>query len=262
VQNCDISFAVSNSMIAGIYVHGVVDRPLEHISIADNEISVEAANTAYAAQALLVHLYAPGLSITGNGLKSQNIPGTHNNPAGGLFMQLAPDIPASATPLISGNTINGSPTYDFYINILSSGDRTGVAAMIADKFATPDSAWMSAASADTGGGRSFYKKLIETLLPQTRTGLGYGYLGLYLDGAKFSLTDLVFEVYYRQSNRLYAIDFWGYTIDNGAYNESGASAVNERRARLLLNEAGEVYKKDAPFHWTTTTTDTNIPPAP
>jgi hypothetical protein len=262
VQNCNISLAVSDSMIAGIYVNSYAKgNPLENISIADNEISVEATNNSgSAAQALLINRYAPTLSITGNGLKSKNAPSTHNRPAGGLYMQIDPDLPASITPLIGGNTINGSPTYDFYININSAGNRTGVQAMTANGFATPDSIWMASNSTDTGPAKSFHKKLMETLLPQTRSGLGYGYLAMYFGGipADPKNTDCVFEVYHRESNRLYGIDFWGYTI-----NKTPTMTYNttpEVRARLLLAQDGTVYKNNAKFCWYVgDTSGTNLP---
>jgi hypothetical protein len=264
VQNCNISLAVPDSMIAGIYIRpGTSAGPIENISIADNEISVEATNdSGSAAQALLVQRYVPTLSITGNGLESKNklrTPNTPTWPAGGLYMQIGHDIPANVTPLISGNTINGYPTYDFYINILSKGDRVGVEEMIDNKFATPDSVWMTADSTDTGDNRSFYKKLIETLLPQTRSGSGYGFLAMWFGGTSEAPAnnDSVFEAYHRKNAKLYAIDFWGYTINNGAYDESN-NAANERRARLLLNqETGRVREKTT-FCWTPEAAGTNI----
>jgi hypothetical protein len=251
VRNCDINFTANNSMLAGVYIVGSNTMPIKDISIANNTISVEATNSSgYAVQALLVVRYDPSLSITNNGLKSKNTPSTHNRPAGALFMQLAPDIDPAATPRINGNTVNGSPTYDFYINILSGGaGRITVPAMVANGFATPGSRWMTADSTDTGEAKSFYKKLIETLLPQTRAGIGYGYLALYLDGAKYSLTDCVFEAYYRESDRLYAIDFWGYDIENGAYKTGDNSYTNNVRARLEIGESGTVINNKATFCW-------------
>jgi hypothetical protein len=268
VRDCDISFAVSDSMIAGIYIRpGTKDNPIEYISIADNELRVEATNNSgSAAQALLVQRYAPTLSITGNGLESKNLlrtPDTPTWPAGGLFMQVDPDISADVTPLISGNTINGYPTYDFYINITSRGDRVGVPELLTNGFATPGSTWMTADFTDTGSGKSFHKKLIETLLPQIRPGAGYGFLALWFGGTLGAPanTDNVFEAYHRKNNRLYAIDFWGYTIDdtidNGVYNVSGTGGVNERRARLLLNDTPKVYEKGT-FQWTSEKAGTNI----
>jgi hypothetical protein len=250
VRNCNINFADNGGMIAGIIIRGAAN-PVEHISITDNDVSVTTLGSTSAAQALLVYSYAPTLSITGNGLKSFNKLLTHNNPAAALFMQINPSHAAgfTGTPLISGNTINGSPTYDFYINIYSHGDRVGVPQMTANKFATPDSTWMTADSTDMGGGRSFYKKLIDAVMPQTRPGAGYGYLAMYLGSANNSIiNDCVFETYARQSGRLYAVDFWGFKINNGAYLQSGGGA-NEYRARLLLDEDGHVYKKNEEFHW-------------
>jgi hypothetical protein len=58
--------------------------------------------------------------------------------------------------------------------------------------------------------------------------------------------DFVYECYYRQNNRLWAVDFWGYRIAGGAYT-SGES--NEVRARLLLDDSGLVYEKNAQFYW-------------
>jgi hypothetical protein len=262
VRNCNISFAVSDSMIAGVYILGSRKEPLRDISIVHNEIRVEATNNSdYAAQALLALLYAPSLSITGNGLEAKNTPSTHNRPAGALFMQIDPDIDPDYTPRISGNTINGKPTYDFYINILSTGDRAGIKELVDNKFATPKSTWMTAKSTDTGPGRSFYKKLVEALLPQIRDGNGYGYLALYLDGAKYSTSDCVFEAYERRSKRLFAIDFWGYTINNNKYDISN-NAANEVRARLLIDDSNAVYSTDKFCWYPGDTSGANIPPAP
>jgi hypothetical protein len=263
VQNCNITFTNDTSMIAGIMVLGG-DSPVENISITDNEVTVDTRSSSYATQALLIYNYAPTLSITGNAIEALNVATDHVKPASALFMQIKPGFVENftGTPLISGNTINGSPTYDFYINIYSKGDRIGVPELLNNGFATPDSVWMTADSTDTGNDRGFYKKLIETLLPQTRSGLGYGYLAMYFGGSTEAPvnSDCVFEAYHRKSSRLYAIDFWGYTIDNGAYNESGTSAVNERRARLLLDENGRVYKNNEQFCWYPgDTTGTNMP---
>jgi hypothetical protein len=240
-------------MIAGIMVLGL-QSPTEHISIIDNEVTVDTTSSSYAAQALLIYSYTPTLQITGNGIEAINIATNHTKPASALFMQINPSFIGnfSDTPLISGNTINGNPAYDFYINIMSHDNRVGVQEMLANGFATPASTWMAAASTDTGDTRSFYKRLIETLLPQIRTGSGYGYLAMYLNNGD----DCVFEAYERRNSRLYAIDFWGYTIDKGAYTSK------EVRARLLLNSAGEVAKNVEQFHWTYTITDTNIPALP
>jgi hypothetical protein len=254
VKNCNISFKVDNSMIAGILISDGTDR-VNEVSIDHNDIAVEITNDkTYAAQALLLYRYDPGISITNNGLSSKNRPiiasestGAPVNPAGGILMHIFPNMADSVTPLISGNVINGSPTYDFYINIQSAGDRTSIPALIENKFATPQSTWMTKDSTDTG---SFYKKLLTTLLSQSRTGAGYGFLALWL---KYSDTqnDFVFECYAQESNRLSAIDFWGYTINNNAYT------LADFRTRLLLNEAGSVYDTDT-FHWTSTIVGTNI----
>jgi hypothetical protein len=260
VRNCDISFTVNNSMIAGIYINNGAgpQDPINNISIAGNTVSVISSDAGYAAQALLIHHYDPSLSITGNGLKAQNIAATHSNPAGAILMQLYPDIDPSQTPDISGNTINGSPTYDFYINILSPGNRKGIPALFADKFATPASKWMTAASTDT---HSFYKKLVETLLSQSRAGAGYGYLAMYLGAPAGSLNDCVFEAYAQESGKVVSIDFWGYVMDPGAYKAGGGSPpyTDNVRARLLLSN-GYVTKNDAPFHWWANGGgDTNLP---
>jgi hypothetical protein len=252
IRNCGISFTADNSMLAGIHINGGTGM-VEHISVTDNTVLVEAGNTSpYAVQAILVRSYAPGLSITGNGLETKNVPlvsptvdGSNptRNPAGALFMQIHPDnITNSDTPLISNNIINGNPTYDFFINILSHGDRVGVPEMMGNGFATPNSKWMTSESTDTG---SFYKKLIDTLLPQARTGAGYGYLALYLGSPRGSYGDFVYEAYVRENGRLSAIDFWGYAISGGAYT------ANEVRARILIHPAtGRPYNTNSQFYWT------------
>jgi hypothetical protein len=244
VKNCNISFKDNTSMIAGILISD--GKTLnEHITIDHNEIAVEIINNGtYAAQALLVYRYDPGISITNNGLESKNtpMPLATVNPAGGILLHISPTMDSAVTPLISGNVINGYPTYDFYINIFSPGDRTGVPALLADNFATPDSTWMTKDSKDTG---SFYKKLVTTLLSQSRTGAGYGYLALWL---KYTSTqnDYVFECYSLTSGKLRAIDFWGCEIEAGPMYKK----TPEVRARLLLDDTGSVYQRDAQFHWT------------
>jgi hypothetical protein len=261
IRNCNINFEASDSMLAGIFIYSTRDYQTENVSIANNTISVDTQDGTSAAQAILVYRYDPSLSITNNGLKSKNTPFTplYKRPAGALFMQIDPDIDSAHTPRISGNMINGSPTYDFYINIFSKGDRIGVQELIDNKFATPESTWMTAGySPDPGSPKSFYKKLIETLLPQTRGGLGYGYLYLYLGGKEYSAADCVFEAYFRENNRLSAIDFWGYTITNsGGYNESNSGA-NEVRARLLIDKSGNVTDDNAQFYWSPSTKGENI----
>jgi hypothetical protein len=249
VKNCNISFggASATGMIGGIFLSGNE----QNISIANNTVSVEAPKGS-AAQALLVLLYNPGVSITGNGFKSHNIAATHGNPASAIFMQVRPDMASSVTPLISDNRVNGSPTYDFYINILSdgTGNRTGVPALVAgNNFATPQSTWMTAASTDTG---SFYKKLLTTLLSQSRIGVGYGYLAMY-----FGSNDCVFECYAQEDGKVKFIDFWGYKIAEGKYIAgSGAPSYTDNvRARLRLSSNGSVIldsdnKPDlAQFQW-------------
>jgi hypothetical protein len=246
VTNCHISFKDDDSMIAGLLVSDGTSRNI--VSIDNNVIAVESVNASYAAQALLLYRYDPLISITGNGLESKNVPATSGGnpttyPAAAIFMHLFPDINSSYTPLISGNTINGNPTYDFYIDILNRGGRIVIPVLAENKFATRDSTWMTAASTDTGETRSFYKKLLGALMDQSRGGAGYGYLALDMDAPN----DYVYECYYRQNNRLWAIDFWGYHIVSGAYTSGPA---NEVRARLLLNDNGLVYEKNAQFHWT------------
>jgi hypothetical protein len=249
VKNCNISFKDNTSMIAGILISD--GKTLnEHITIDHNEVAVEITKDGtYAAQALLVYRYDPGISITNNGLSSKNMPitasssgGATVNPAGGILLHIVPNMDNSVTPLISDNTINGYPTYDFYINILSASNRASIPALLTDNFATPNSTWMTAASTDTG---SFYKKLLTTLLEQSRKGAGYGFLALWL---KYSDTqnDYVFECYSLTSGKLRAIDFWGYEIDKGPVYKT----TPEVRARLLLDDIGSVYEKNAQFHWT------------
>jgi hypothetical protein len=251
VRNCNISFTDDNSMLAGIYINRGADN-IENISITDNTIHVESSQ--YAIQAILVQSYAPTLSITGNGLESRNVPlvapspnGSNptRNPAGALFMQIHPDnVTGSDMPLIGDNIINGNPTYDFFINILSHGDRTGVQEMINNGFATSDSTWMTADSTDTG---SFYKKLIDALLLQTRAGAGYGYLALYLGNPRGGLSDFVYEAYSRENAKLGAIDFWGYEISTPVKSYTN----NQVRARILINPStGRAYDTNGQFYWT------------
>jgi hypothetical protein len=267
VKNCNISFEANDSMIAGIYI----DHMAQNISITDNTVSV-VSGSGNAAQAIAVCNYDDSISIIHNGLKSQNNAATHGNPATAIFMQVDPKLGTtpSGTPLINGNAINGNPTYDFYINIFSSDnstDRTGIPALVADNdFATPDSKWMTADSTDTG---SFYKKLLTTLLSQSRAGAGYGYLAMYFNTDAYGLdSDCVFECYSQETNGLTtgvtAIDFWGYTINTGAYSDT-----NQVRARLRLNPDGTVVldSNDKPvldtFHWWANGgQDTNISPSP
>jgi hypothetical protein len=232
-------------MIAGIFTSD--GTSLNVISLENNTVEVESVNEGYAAQALLLYRYDPDISITGNGLTAKNVPKTSggnptSNPAAAVFMHIVPGIDSSYTPLISGNIINGDPTYDFYINIVNQpiGGRTVIPALVENKFATYASTWMTADTTDTGPNRSFYKKLLDALLDQSRVGAGYGYLALDMDAPN----DCVYECYYRQNNRLWAIDFWGYVITGGAYTTGP-----ELRNRLLLDEAGSVYDTDQ-FHWT------------
>jgi hypothetical protein len=266
VRNCNISFRANDSMIAGIYISDGTGQNV--VSIDRNEVAVDTLGGISAAQAILIHRCDPGISITGNGLQSKNIPidNPTQRPAGALLIQIlpGPDID-SATPRITGNMINGSPTYDFYINILSPGEnRIGIPALFKDNFATPNSRWMTAASTDTGPGRSFYKKLLEALFDQSRSGAGYSCLFMYFDGSLGSFTDCVWESYSRQSSRLYAIDFWGYTIDSSQYRYTDSDV----RARLLVDPNGSVYEKDAQFYWapnipgTETNNGLNLPQSP
>jgi hypothetical protein len=249
VKNCDISFTANNSMIAGIYISNGTSGNV--VSIDHNEVAVDTNGGTSAAQALLVHRYDPDISITGNGLESRNTPVINptSRPAGALLIQIHPDIYPLATPQVSGNSINGTPTYDFYVNILSTGDRTGIPALSADGFATHDSKWMTADSNDT---HSFYKKLVETLLGQSRAGAGYGYLAMYLDGQRGGIEDFVWEGYYRRNNRLWAIDFWGYVMDDGAYKTGGSGYADNERARLLIDDDLRV-SGTGQFHWTPNT---------
>jgi hypothetical protein len=125
-----------------------------------------------------------------------------------------------------------------------------VQALVDDKFATPDSIWMTAASTDTG---SFYKKLIKNLLSQSRQGAGYGYLALYFDKPK----DCVFEAYSQKSGRVTAIDYWGYQINDDKYDKGATLPpfADNFRARLLLNPDGTVLRESngdvllEKFHW-------------
>jgi hypothetical protein len=269
VKNTDITFTnAATGNVAGIFISGIgaLTSPPTGITITDNKVSV--TNIGNAAQALAVRNYSPDIVITNNVLSSTNTARQGvNAPASALFMSIHPsNVDDNDTPNISGNTLTG--IFGFFINISSPGNDMGIPKLFADRFGTKDSVWAASNASDTD---SFYRKLFNTLVPQTAATAGnkYSSITMWLGGTtpnsspngKWAIES--FEI--DSSNKVVAVDYWGPSAiaasgteyDVGEGKDVNSTTTGGAAGRITINGTGAVTNRDETFRWTPTTEATN-----
>jgi hypothetical protein len=260
VRDCNITYTTSSNMAAGIFVTsyavGTAVAVPENVTITGNDITVS-HTSAVAAAGILIRGYGTTLTVTGNVAEAVNTSGgTNDTPSNELFMQV-PVGQDTGTPDISENSFKGT-LFDFYVNAFTHDDFVGNAALVADKFGTVDTVWITGQATDTG---SFYKTLIPALIGQSQNAAdaGFGAFFLYLGASTSSVlgTSFALEYYELTNGAVTAIDYWsaGLADGNTAYKSDGDNVLGNSpsvsntkgiRARRTVTSDGFTPGN---FHW-------------
>jgi hypothetical protein len=265
IQNSNISYTAANtSEAAGIIVYGANGDVSTDILITDNTISLSRA-IDQKTQGILLDRYGAGIEITGNVITSGNTsPGATVTPASAIAMVINPADVTTGEPHITGNTLKGDD-FDFYITVLSKGDRASVEDLVSKEFGTDGSTWVSS------GNNTFYKQLVTDLLPQSK-GLdgngGFGRLFLSLGGAAGSTGDTTgFALEYYEidstTDNITAINYYSPGIttpdiyDAGTNSTEAETNTDSFRGRLELVSGS--FTPTGTFKWTRLVTGTNKP---
>ncbi|MDR1421895.1 MAG: LPXTG cell wall anchor domain-containing protein [Coriobacteriales bacterium] len=246
IRSCDISVTNTSS---SVFTAGVVIAGGTGITVADNTISATGRGVS-AVQGLLFFELGDNTTVTGNTLSAAHATYTAGEqdarPASALLIQVgSPNQPTGLD--FSGNTLQGGSVsnaapYSFFINVWTAAGRGGDPEMVESGFADYDHAGIRPWITDERNTSAIYQ-LTSSLVEQAGAS-GYGFVCEALNGKG---PDAVTEGYTVTNGEVTAIDFWGYSITNGAYETADSSA------RV---DASGVYL--GPFQWSSTPGDGGI----